>query len=82
MGTWWGEFACDDCWELPTSLNTTGLPWSSAVETSGKRFFPIQSILLKHTIYREFPVSSPRTKHFKYLPGSDPRHPLQARQIG
>lgn len=77
MGTWWGGFACDDCWEPRTSLSTTGLPSSSAVETSGLN----AKFLLKNAFSSIGPFPRLNTKHFKYLPGSDPRHPLQAGQI-
>lgn len=35
-----------------------------------------------HVFIDGFLFRQPKTKHFKYLPGSDPRHPLQAGQIG
>lgn len=41
----------------------------------------MQRFLLKHTFSLIVPFPRRKTKHFKYLPGSDPRHPLQARQI-
>lgn len=82
-GTWWGGSACDDWREPRTNQRTTGPPWSSATHTIGYKCVSQtkpSEIKLGPTLmflYDLFCFSVV----ISYLPGIDPRHRLQPRQI-
>lgn len=67
-------------WRLLGTSDQSEYHWPSFVISCGDKWVECKDFYSnRHFLIVLFPWL--KTKHFKYLPGSDPRHPLQAGQI-
>lgn len=68
-------------WRLLGTSDQSEYHWPSFVISCADKCFKCKEFRWSTHIFFDSLLHQPKTKHFKYLPGSDPRHPLQARQI-